>query len=229
MNKQKERENKKSEELLKNYEHNLKLHQESKRKILDIILLSSMPHQVHNIKTIVWMNLLFLGLSIQIFKNMEQGFIHIVFYGTILLSISLMLVALLRNRYKWYGGYDDIEYSHTIYDNKYSKSDMLGTLLKNDDIAITKNREIMKNTSGFMRGALMSTFLGFALFASIIMLSVHQPTMKGGDKIMADDKNKPASPSTQPVNTGGLSTEASERSLGNTTAQTPKDSNSTKK
>lgn len=224
MNKQKERENIKSEEQLKNYEYNLKLHQESKRKILDIILSSSMPHQVQNIKTIIWMNLLFLGLSVQMFKNMPQGFIHLLFYGSILFSISTMLVALLGNRYKWYGGYDDIEHSYNIYDNKYAKTDMLGTLLKNDDIAIAKNREIMKDTSRFMRGALISTFIGFALFASIVMSSVYQSKTKGGDEIVADDKSKPASPSSQPVNTGTISTESSERSFGNATTQTPKDS-----
>jgi len=62
-----------------------------------------------------------------------------------------MIVALLKNRYKCYGGYDDIDYAHTIYDNKFAKSDMLGTLLKNDDIAITKNREIMKTTKEEMK------------------------------------------------------------------------------
>ena len=194
-----------------NFEDNLKLHQESKRKILDIMLSSSMPHQVQNIKTILWMNLLFIGLSSQIFKNIEFNYIHVAFYGFISLSILLMIIALLKNRYKWYGGYDDINYAHNIYDNKFSKSDMIGTLLKNDDIAITKNREIMKNTAWYMNLSLKSTLVSFVLFLSIITYSVNQSQTKGGDEIMAEEK--PVKTSEQPVNTTGSDAEASERSL----------------
>lgn len=174
---------------LKNLEENLKLHQESKRKILDIMLSSSMPHQVQNIKTILWMNLLFIGLSSQIFKNIEFNYIHVAFYGFISLSILLMLIALLKNRYKWYGGYDDVDYAHNIYDNKFSKSDMLGTLLKNDDIAITKNREIMKNTAWYMNNSLKSTLVSFVLFLFILIYSVSQSHTKGGNEIMAEERS----------------------------------------
>jgi len=191
------------------YEHNLKLHQESKRNILNIILSTSMPHQVHNIKTILWMNLLFIGLSSQIFKNIELNYFHVLFYSFIALSIILMIVALLKNRYKWYGGYDDINYAHDIYDNKFSKSDMLGTLLKNDDIAIKENRKIMKNTAWYMNYALKSTFVAFLLFVSIIAYSASQT--KGGNEIMAEEK--PVKQSEQPVNTTGSDAEASERSM----------------
>jgi len=198
-----------SEHKLAIFEENLKLHQESKRNILNIMLSTSMPHQVHNIKTILWMNLLFIGLSSQIFKNIELNYFHVLFYSFIAISIILMIVALLKNRYKWYGGYDDINYAHDIYDNKFSKSDMLGTLLKNDDIAINENRKIMKNTAWYMNYALKSTFVAFLLFVSIIAYSASQ--IKGGNEIMAEEQ--PVKPSEQPVNTTGSDAEASERSM----------------
>ena len=193
---------------LKNLEDNLRLHQESKRKILDIILSTSMPHQIQNIKTILWMNLLFIGLSSQIFENISFDLFHVAFYTFISLSILLMIVALLKNRYKYYGGYDDIDYAHTIYDNKFAKSDMLGTLLKNDDIAITKNREIMKNTALYMNYSLKSTFIAFFIFVGILTYSASHN--KGGNEIMAE--NKPAKTSDQPVNTTGSDAKMSERS-----------------
>ena len=203
-----------------NFEDNLKLHQESKRKILDIMLSSSMPHQVQNIKTILWMNLLFIGLSSQIFKNIEFNYIHVAFYGFISLSILLMLIALLKNRYKWYGGFDDINYAHDIYDNKFSKSDMIGTLLKNDDIAITKNSEIMKNTAWYMNLSLKSTLVSFVLFLLILISSVSLSQIKGGDEIMAEEK--PAKPSEQPVNTTGSDAQSQERTLKDIKSQTSK-------
>ena len=164
-----------SKNKLENLEYNLKLHHESKRKILDIMLSSSMPHQVQNIKTILWMDLLFVGLSSQIFKSIEFNYIHTIFYAFISLSVLLLMVALLKNRYKWYGGYDDIDYAHDLYDNKYAKSDMLGTLLKNDDLAISQNNKIMKNTAWYMNYALKSTFVAFILFILIIVYTINPP------------------------------------------------------
>ena len=54
---------------VKNYEHNLTMHYEAKRKELDIQLSSSMPGQMSTIKTILWINFLLIGLMMQFIKK----------------------------------------------------------------------------------------------------------------------------------------------------------------
>lgn len=180
------------------YKSNLKLHQESKRKILDIILSSSMPHQLQNIKTILWVNLLFIGLSVQIFKEISFSWYQLLFYVPVVVSVALLLVAMLSKRYKWYGGYDDIDYAYDIYDNENADTKMIATLLKNDDIAIKENKKIMRYLARLMHLALWSTFAAFVAFLIIIALNQNY---KGGNELMADDKSKIEKPSEQPVNT----------------------------
>lgn len=54
---------------VESYEHNLKLHYEAKRKELDILLSNSIPNQLANMKTILWINFLLIGLMLQFIKN----------------------------------------------------------------------------------------------------------------------------------------------------------------
>lgn len=165
------KEEKKEKKQIEDYEYNLKIHQESIRKILDIILSTSMPHQVHNIKTILWVNLLFIIISSQILKDIEFEMYHLIFYISVAVSILLMLFALISNRYKWYGGYEDINYSYEIYDKEYPKIDMLGTMIKNDNVAIAGNRKTMNKVAKFMRYSLISTLLAF--FSFLVILIFH--------------------------------------------------------
>jgi len=202
------------EEKYSTYEQNLKVHQESKRNILNIMLSTSMPHQLQNIKTILWINLLFVGLAAQYLRDIHFSVYHLFFYIPVVVSVSLLLVAMLNKRFKWYGGYDDIDYSYTLYEEDKPHASMLATLLKNDDIAIKENRKIMKHIATFMHYALWSTLVAFISFIFIVALN---QDYKGGDKIMADGK-KIEKPSQQPVNTTP-SNESSERSDKNPTQQ----------
>ncbi|MDQ7084419.1 MAG: hypothetical protein Q9M36_05605 [Sulfurovum sp.] len=52
-----------------NNEHNLKLHYEALRKELDIVLTSSIPQQLANMKTLLWVNFIMIGLILQTIKK----------------------------------------------------------------------------------------------------------------------------------------------------------------
>jgi hypothetical protein len=194
-----------SEKNKKMYEDNLKLHYESYRKHLDIQLSTSMPHQINNIKTILWINVLFIGLSVQILKDVKFELFHMVFYLPVSISVLLMLLALLQRRNKWYGTYDHVDYAYDIDDSKYSTSKMIGTLMKNVREAIHGNQSIMRYISKYMHSALWTTVL--ASIGLIIILATTYP-MKGGDAAMAEEKPKP---SEQPVDVGPTH-ESTERS-----------------
>ncbi len=192
------------------YEKNLQVHQESKRNILNIMLSTSMPHQLQNIKTILWVNLLFVGLATQYLRDVAFSAYHLLFYIPVVISVSLLLVAMLSKRFKWYGGYDDIDYSYTLYEEEKPHTTMLATLLKNDEIAIKENRKIMRHIATFMHYALWSTLVAFVSFVFIVAVNQNY---KGGNEIMADEK-KIEKPSEQPVNTTP-SNESVERSKKN--------------
>ena len=179
------------------YEQNLQVHQESKRNILNIMLSTSMPHQLQNIKTILWVNLLFVGLATQYLRDIAFSVYHLLFYIPVVISVSLLLLAMLSKRFKWYGGYDDIDYSYTLYEEEKPHTTMLATLLKNDEIAIKENKKIMKHIATFMHYALWSTLVAFISFVFIVTVNQNY---KGGYEIMADEK-KIEKPSEQPVNT----------------------------
>jgi hypothetical protein len=204
------------EKKIKIYEDNLKLHYESYRKHLDIQLSTSMPHQIGNIKTILWVNLLFIGLSVQALKDEHFSQVHLLFYVPVTLSIILMLIALLQRRTKWYGTYDNIDYAYEIDNSKYATSKMIGTLLANVRTAVEENRKIMRYISRYMHAAMWTTLL--ASVGLIIVLALSYP-MKGGDAIMAEEKPKP---SEQPINVRPTH-ESSERSVKEVVEKVPKD------
>lgn len=198
MNKQKEREKDISKKKLESYEDNLKIHYEACRKDLDIQLTSSMPQQMNIIKTILWINLLLFGLSIQILKDVKFNFaydniVYLIFYIATFISIILMIAALLKRNPKWYGAYENIGYSYELYDEKYAKSDMLGTLLKNARTAFEENRKVMKEIADVLHYALWGTYIAILGFIGIIVIHA-----KGGDVKMAEEK--PKAPQEQPVN-----------------------------
>lgn len=145
---------------VENYETNLKLHYEAKRKELDILLTSSIPQQLSNMKTILWINFLMIGLMLQLLKKFPLQDIVIGFFLLALASIICVLVAMLTNRSKSYGVPDDILQMSKYEDNEWTISqallDMMGTL----QTSLQENREVISN-----RGRLMHLSTWFTLCA----------------------------------------------------------------
>lgn len=155
-------ENKKLE--IENYEHNLKMHYEAKRKELDILLINSIPNQLSNMKTILWINFLMIGLMLQFIKKFPLPDLIIGFFLISLAAVICVLFAMLSNRTKSYGVHDDIKLMSTYDDHHWTKSQAMFDMLNALQESIVENRKVITN-----RGKLMYISTWFSL-SSIITL-----------------------------------------------------------
>lgn len=150
---------------VESYEHNLKLHYEAKRKELDILLANSLPNQLSNIKTILWINFLMIGLIFQFIKKFPLPDTIIAFFILSSLSIVIVLIAMLSNRTKSYGVNDDLEMMSKLEVNKWTKSQGLIDMLHALQKSILDNRIVLTN-----RGKLMHIATWFTLFSILFII-----------------------------------------------------------
>lgn len=155
---------------VENYEHNLKLHYEAKRKELDILLSNSIPNQLSNMKTILWINFLSIGLILQFIKKFPLSDIIIGFFILSILAIFTVLIAMLSNRTKSYGVIDDIKMMSAYEDSQWTKSQALFDMLNAVQKSIIDNRNVIINRAKLMHIAtyLTSNALLFIIFAFVL-------------------------------------------------------------
>ncbi len=160
-----QREEEKSLKRIHDYEDGLQLHYESKRKELDLLLSSSLPHQISNIKMVLWMNFLFLGISTSLFNHIQFHGFYLVSYLTSFFAIAMMMIALTQRGAKFYGSIDDINYvQDVIIDTPYPKAKMLAGLLHNTFEAVEYNRGTLQVLSKYLRRSIIATFIAVATF-----------------------------------------------------------------
>jgi len=150
---------------VESYEHNLKLHYEAKRKELDILLANSLPNQLSNIKTILWINFLLIGLMLQFIKKFPLPDTIIGFLLLSSLAIFIALIAMLSNRTKSYGVNDDLEMMSKHETNIWTKSQALIDMLHALQESIIDNRKVLAN-----RGKLMHISTWFTLFSILFII-----------------------------------------------------------
>lgn len=199
------REKVKSQDLA--YQDKLALHLKSKQSQLETILRVSMPHQLTNMKTILWINILFVGFSFHLFVTLGWSNYLISFYTAVSLSLFSILFAMLQKRSKSYGEIEDIDYAFSLPDTLQGHTTMLSALLKNCDIGIQENKKIMSYLSKYMHFSTWMTLLSIILFIGCISFQI---STKGGDTDMAHAKTPPSKVVVElprPIN------ETSERSL----------------
>lgn len=190
-----------------NYEHNLKLHLNSKQSELETVLRVSMPHQLINMKTILWLNFLLIGFSFHLLQKSTLSILYICFFITAFASVCSIVTALLNRRYKHYGVIGDIDYMSTdIPDNEWSKSAAIMAILKHADDAVIENKKIMNYLSRYMHFSSWSTLLAIFFFIFAVSSQIY---MKGDNNIMAE---KPTSDTVVVKPTVSIA-ESSERSI----------------
>ena len=151
---------------VENYEYNLKIHYEAKRKELDILLSSSIPTQLSNMKTLLWINFLFIGLILQFIKKFPLSDIVIGFFLFSLLAILFILFAMLTNRSKSYGVHDDIQLMSQYSDDVWTKSRAIYDMLNTVQVSIIDNRKVLLNRAHKMH---IATFLTLAALIFIVL------------------------------------------------------------
>ncbi len=153
---------------VEDYEHNIKIYYEAKRKELDIMLTNSMPSQLSNMKTILWINIVFMALVFQIIKKFPLSDLIIGFYVLSLSSIIIILIAMLTNRTKSYGVHDDINIMSNNYidiNNPWNKSQAIYDMVNTIQYSIEENRIVLSN-----RGKLMHLATWFSFFSIFIFV-----------------------------------------------------------
>lgn len=135
---------------VENYETNSKLHYEAKRKELDILLTSSIPQQLANMKTILWINFLMIGLMLQLIKKFPLPEIIIGFFILSLAAILFVLFAMLTNRSKSYGVPSDPLYMSTYEDDRWTISQATLDMLQMLQDAVNDNGIVIQNRGRFM-------------------------------------------------------------------------------
>ena len=154
---------------LKRYEQNLKVHLDLEKSTLETILRVSMPHQLSNMKTILWINLLMIGLSLQLLEKFNFNLFLFIFWFFSFIAVTLIVIAMLQRRYKYYAEIYDPEFAYKLNDNlPTSHSKMLGEALITVIDAIKNNREIMAYLAKYMHASLWFTLgavLSFLLYS----------------------------------------------------------------
>ena len=166
---------------LKNYQENLKSHIEIEKSNIETILRVSMPHQLSNIKTILWVNLVIIGLSLSVFQKLPFNFGIVFMWISSFIAVILNVIALLGRRYKIYPEIDKM-FSYKIYNNKYSRSAMLGEILTTIKSAINNNRDIMSGIAKYMHASLYLTLSSLFFFFVYLGIATFQSKADYGSK-----------------------------------------------
>ncbi|EAH8851413.1 hypothetical protein A0U24_05740 [Campylobacter lari] len=194
--------------LYENYEKNLKLQLESKRKDLDIQLTSIIPNQLVLVRTYLWFSTLIIASILTIFSNKIQSLYLNDFYSLQAFMILLMIAtlvsstycvilcfnAVLNFSYRFFPG-DAYEKITKFKTDKLEHVNGLNEMISETFVAYKENDKIIYKAAKSLRKAFCCNFFSLILFIIfIIILAIH--TTKGGEK-MADDKvDKPVASMT---------------------------------
>jgi len=149
-----------------NYEHNLQMHYEAKRKELDILLTSSIPIQLSNMKTLLWINFLMIGLIFQFIKKFPLPDIITGFFVLSFCAILSIMIAMLTNRAKSYGVSDDLELMSKYESHEWTKSSVILDMMHTIQISIIDNRNVISNRAKLMHIATLFTIVSM-IFISL--------------------------------------------------------------
>ena len=152
---------------ISDYEHNLRLHLDSKRKDLDILLTSVMPGQVNHIKTIVWINLIYMGIAFKLFDEIVFHTVYLVSYAFSAIAVIIVLSSLLQKRYIRLAGIDDMNRMAKIEDGKYAKVHGLNVVLSSTCRANERNKVVTTHYSKYLFYGTLCTFMSFVSFGLI--------------------------------------------------------------
>jgi len=161
---------------VQDYEHNLKIHYESKRKELEILLTSSMPNQLSNIKTLLWFNVASLALLFKYFTvidTSQKGYLILVS-----VSILILLFAMLVSRQKDYGSPEDVLLASTYQSGKWTQSRFILDMLATVQHSIEFNRTMVMQRAKMMNIATFMTF--FSTIYLVLMIFNISNLTKGG-------------------------------------------------
>lgn len=165
--------------MLENYEHNLKLYNESMRKDLDITLTSIIPTQKNLMKTILWINFSIVGLSITAMSH-KIGVIYIAMpFMFSFCAIITILFSLKDGRIKTLGT-PSIKSIEKLINTKYEKIDGFITMNESFEKALNQSVELISKRAEKIAFSTNVTILSICSVFLISIIYVNIYFMKGG-------------------------------------------------
>ncbi|MGH2267508.1 hypothetical protein [Campylobacter taeniopygiae] len=185
-----------------NYEKNLKLQLESKRKDLDIQLTSVIPGQFQTIKLYMWLCTLIIAGNITILNSYIKIthisiFVIILFGGSIAslgYSIFLSLIALKSNNMIAFPQ-DQYEKMSKLNSDNLEHTNGINAMISSVLDAFNKNNKIINNMSGDINKIYIALIIGASVSFFAIIASGTQ--IVTGEIIMSDNKEKIVKPTPQ--------------------------------
>lgn len=165
---------KKHEDTIDALKENIERHYESKRKELDILLTSSIPHQISNIKMVLWINFLFIGISLKVIEVLKFNGWYLVSYLFSFVAILMLLISLTQRKSKYYGSIDDLDYVYDeIKNDNFPHIKMLSGLLNNTFEATEYNRKTLEGIAKYLRYSIFTTLIAiFSFFFFTLLFKV---------------------------------------------------------
>ncbi|EAI2149087.1 hypothetical protein KY417_001173 [Campylobacter jejuni] len=207
-----------------NYEKNIKLQLESKRKDLDIQLTSIIPNQLALVRMYLWFNTLIAGGVLTIFSSKIKNFyfdelfsfqtFQIIFMILTLISstvcIFLCFIAILNISNRYFPG-DMYKKLANFKTDDLEHINGLNEMISETFVAYKENDKIIHKAAKALRLAFWFNIVSLVFFIIfIIILAIN--LMKGGE-IMADEKkvDKPVASMTGKPNVVQTSNISQER------------------
>jgi cell division protein FtsL len=157
---------------VENYEHNLRMFHEAKRKENDILLTSSIPTQLTQMKTLLWINFLLIGLMLQTINKFPMSQMLIWFFIFAIFAILVVLTAMLTNKSKSYGVNDDIKTMSYYPDHEWTKSQAIFDMISTVQLSIEHNRKMLQGRSKLLSFA--KYFILSGMITIILVFTIKQ-------------------------------------------------------
>jgi len=182
------------------YTYNLKLHLDAKRSTLDTILRVSMPHQLANMRTIMWINLLLIGFSLHMSGIYGLNIWLYLFWLAASFAIVLIIAAMLQRRIKYYGCIEDNDFmaDKIHYNSPYARAEAISVLINMVDGAIQKNFDIMGYLAKWMHTALWASLVGMLSFVLYSGLAIYHKEYAVAKEKPKPSRVKPITPPQRP-------------------------------
>ena len=196
---------KKLDKEVQDYTYNLELHLRSKMSTLETILRVSMPHQLTNMRTILWINLLLVGFSFHMISQYGTNLWIFLFWIASSIAAILIVLAMLQRRVKYYGDLEDLDFmaDKIDYRSPYARAEALSVLLNMVDGAIKENVNIMGYLAKWMHSALWASLIALVFFISYSGSAIYHKEFDLAKEKPKPSSVKPITPPQRPIGESG--------------------------
>jgi len=154
------------EKSVADYEHNIKLHYDAMTNELNTIIRNTIPKQMDNIKTLMWINVIFLGMSLQL-KDFNYWFY--ILFCCIFVSFAYSFYAMTFGRSILYGNSQKITFMIDVKSGLWCKTHGIYRMMQVVQRTIRYNGMIVIKRSRHIRNIVVLTVISLWLFGMCVV------------------------------------------------------------